>query len=1089
MMSLRGLCGGAVLLGLAITVCGASTATRTVAAAPAATRLTDVTIVGDAFHINGRPTLQGRTWRGYRVEGLLPNSRMVQATFDDLNPETRGRWAYPDTKTWDADRNTREFVAAMAEWRRRGLLAVTINLQGGSPEGYSKGQPWLNSAFTADGALRPDHAARLERVVDEADRLGMAVILGLFYFGQDQVLRDEAAVVRAVDTAVTWVLDRGYRNVLVEIDNECDGLTYDHDILKPARVPELVERVKGTTVGGRRLLVSTSFEGAKVPTSGVVRASDFVLLHGNGVSNPDRIVEFVAQARAVPGAAGKPIVFNEDDHYDFEKPWNNMVAAASVRASWGLFDFRRQGEGFDEGYQSVPVNWGVSSARKRGFFGLVAEMSGLGPAPVAAAASQALPFRNPGLPLEPRITDLLSRMTVDEKVDALGTNSAVPRLGVPSIGSTEGIHGLVRRGAPARGVPPTTTTQFPQPPGMGSTWNSDLVRRAGGVQGAEARYITQTATSGPPVLMVWGPQADLARDPRWGRIEEVYGEDPFFNGVMATAFARGIEGDDPKYWQAAPLLKHFLANSNENGRMASDSRFDERLFWEYYSVPFRMAFQDAGANAVMASYNAWNGTPMTINPVIRDVVIGKWGVQVISGDAGAVKNLWEDFKLLPDHKTAVVAALKSGLNQYLDSYKEELRAALGEGLVKEADLDEALRRKFRVASKLGLLDPPDVVPFARVRDGKAPWDGADHLAVSKQMALESIVLLKNERGALPLRKGTLRSIAVIGPRADSVHWDWYGGTPPHAITPLQGIREAAGPGVAVTYASGDDADAAVKAATASDVAIVVVGNHPTCGPNMAREWTRDGNTVPCADPGEGREGRDRETLALSQEELVRKVHAANPRTIMVLVSSFPYTITWSQEHVTAILHVAHSSQDEGWALAQALFGDYNPGGHTVVTWPASQDQLPPMLDYDIRHGRTYMYLKGAPLYPFGHGLSYTTFAFSKLRTDKASLAPDGRLVVTVDVTNTGKVAGDAVPQLYVRHLGSKVERPALKLAGFSRVHLAPGETKAVRIPLPASELAYWDTGRKAFVVEKEPVRLMLGASSADIRLRTDVRVR
>ncbi len=376
MILLRSACGGVVVLAVAA-LYGPSGATRPIAAAPARTRQTTVAIVGDAFQINGRPTLQGRTWRGYRVDGLLPNSRMVQATFDDLNAETRSRWFYPDTKTWVADRNTREFVAAMAEWRRRGLLAVTINLQGGSPEGYSKGQPWLNSAFTADGALRPDYAARLEWVLDEADRLGMAVILGLFYFGQDQALQDEAAVTRAVDTAVTWVLDRGYRNVLIEIDNECDGSAYDHDILKPPRVPELIERVRRTTVGGRRLLVSTSFEGAKVPTAGVVRASDYVLLHGNGVSNPDRIVELVAQTRAVPGASGKPIVFNEDDHYDFEKPWNNMVAATSVRASWGFFDYRRQAEGFDEGYQSVPVNWGISSARKRGFFDLVAEMSGL----------------------------------------------------------------------------------------------------------------------------------------------------------------------------------------------------------------------------------------------------------------------------------------------------------------------------------------------------------------------------------------------------------------------------------------------------------------------------------------------------------------------------------------------------------------------------------------------------------------------------------------------------------------------------------------------------------------------------------------
>ena len=704
-------------------------------------------------------------------------------------------------------------------------------------------------------------------------------------------------------------------------------------------------------------------------------------------------------------------------------------------------------------------------------------------------SAQPYPFQNPNLPPDQRIDNLLSLMTADEKVDALGTNSGVPRLSVPSFGSTEGIHGLVQRGAPSRGIPATTTTQFPQPPGMGASWNPELVRRAGAVQGVEARYITQAGANKRPMLMVWGPQADLARDPRWGRIEEVYGEDPFFNGVMSTAFARGLTGDHLKYWRAAPLLKHFLANSNENGRMSSDSVFDERLFYEYYAVPFRMAFQDAGANAVMASYNAWNGTPMTINPVLRDVVIGKWGVQIISGDAGAVKNLWEDFKLLPDHKAAVVAALKAGMNQYLDSYRDELRAALKEGLVTEADLDEALRRKFRITLKLGLLDPPELVPYAATHDGTPPWDGDEHREVSRTMALESIVLLKNSGGALPLRKGGLKSIAVIGPMADVIHWDWYGGTPPASVTPLQGIREAVWAGVTVNYAANDEAGAAVKAAQASDVAIVLVGNDPKCGPDMGRQWTRDGNTNPCADPGEGREGRDRETLALAQEELVRKVHAANPRTIMVLVSSFPFTINWSQKHVPAILHLAHSSQDEGWALARVLFGDYNPGGRTIVTWPASMDQLPPMLDYDIRHGRTYMYAKGAPLYPFGHGLSYTTFRFANLRTDKPSLAPDGQIVVSLDVTNTGKVAGDAVPQLYVRHLGSRVERPASQLAGFSRVRVEPGQTKTVQIPVKASQLAYWDTDRKTFVVEREPVQLMVGASSADITLRKDIQVK
>ena len=356
-------------------VCLAAAALPLAALAPR--NATTVAIVGEDFHIDGEPTLKGRTWRGHRVEGLLPNARLVQGVFDDRNPETRSRWAYPDTGRWDAERNTREFVAAMPEWRRRGLLAFTLNLQGGSPEGYSKAQPWDNSAFEADGSLRADYAARLERILEEADRQGMAVILGLFYFGQDQRLRDEAAVVRALDATVSWVLTRGYRHVLLEIDNECDNDDYDHEVLKPARVTELIERVRRTAVGGRRLLVGTSFLGTRVPTAAVIRASDFVLLHGNGVADPDGIVKMVADTRSTPGYTPKPIVFNEDDHYDFDKPWNNFTAATSVHASWGLFDFRRAGEGFADGYQTVPVSWGLSSARKRAFFDLVASLSGL----------------------------------------------------------------------------------------------------------------------------------------------------------------------------------------------------------------------------------------------------------------------------------------------------------------------------------------------------------------------------------------------------------------------------------------------------------------------------------------------------------------------------------------------------------------------------------------------------------------------------------------------------------------------------------------------------------------------------------------
>lgn len=337
---------------------------------------TEVSIVGEEFYLNGQPTFKGRTWKGHKIQGLLPNSRMVQGTFDDLNPDTVAQWAYPDTKKWDAERNVREFLAAMPEWRAHGLLAITVNLQGGSPYGYSNAQPWENSAFAPDGSLRAPFMERMERIINRADELGMVVILGYFYFGQDQRLVDEAAVIRGVDNATDWVLAKGWRNVVIEVNNECNVAKYDHAILKADRIHELIARVKGKSLNGRRLLVSTSYGGGAVPKENVVRTSDFLLVHGNGVKDPKRITEMVAQTRKVKGFRPMPIVFNEDDHFDFDQPMNNFVAATEAYASWGFFDFRMKGEGFDEGYQSVPVNWGLSSERKRGFFKLLKEMTG-----------------------------------------------------------------------------------------------------------------------------------------------------------------------------------------------------------------------------------------------------------------------------------------------------------------------------------------------------------------------------------------------------------------------------------------------------------------------------------------------------------------------------------------------------------------------------------------------------------------------------------------------------------------------------------------------------------------------------------------
>ncbi len=712
--------------------------------------------------------------------------------------------------------------------------------------------------------------------------------------------------------------------------------------------------------------------------------------------------------------------------------------------------------------------------------------------PVIAQAQDALRFRNVNLPDEARISDLISRMTLDEKIDALSTDTAVPRLGVKSFGGSEGIHGVVQRGGGKAERSVITTTQFPQPPGMGETWDPSLVREAAAVEGSEARYISEHTEYDRSLLMLWGPQADLARDPRWGRSEEVYGEDPFFNGTMVVSFVQGLQGNDPLHWQSAALLKHFVANSNEDHRTNSNSVFDERLFWEYYSVPFRMGFLEAGAKGVMASYNAWNGTPMAVNPILKSIVEDKWGVDVLSSDGGAVKLLWDSHKKFPDQKAAVIACLHAGINQFLDTYKDETRLAIKEGSVSEAEIDGLLRRKFVISLRLGLLDPATSLASASSTASEEPWKSAKDMEVSERMALESVVLLKNDNQSLPLQRSTVKSIAVIGPLADSVHWDWYGGFPPHAVTPLEGIKTAAGSGIKINYAASELGQAAIDAAKQSDVAIVVVGNDPTCGPDMAKDWhnTVDGGgTLACTVPSDGREGRDRESLTLEQEQLVKQVYAVNPRTIVVLVSSFPYTINWSQQHVPAILHITHASQDEGTAIAKVLFGDYNPGGHLVTTWPGSVDQLPPMMDYNIRDGRTYMYFKDKPLYAFGFGLSYTTFTFDHLRLSKSILSEGESVEAAVDVTNTGTRDGDEVVQLYAAHQGSVVPRAREELKAFRRVHIAAGKTEHVTLTLNAKDLAYWNERQKGWALEGDHVEVRVGAASDDIRQRALLQVR
>jgi beta-glucosidase len=698
---------------------------------------------------------------------------------------------------------------------------------------------------------------------------------------------------------------------------------------------------------------------------------------------------------------------------------------------------------------------------------------------IAQAQTGAEPFRNPNLPLDQRVDDLVSRLTLDEKVALLGQRQpAIPRLGIKAFTNfTEGLHGL---GWAAGGA--MTATTFPQSVGLGETWDPEILRQAGAVEGYEARVYFKKFDGNRASLAIRAPNVDLARDPRWGRSEESFGEDPYHVGTMSVGYIKGLQGDNPKYLLSASTMKHFLANSNEDGRTRSSSDFDERNLREYYLVPFQMGVERANAQSYMASYNAVNKIPDTVSPFIRDIVEKEWKFDgMVSTDAGSLPNLTRQFNYYPDATAAVAGCVKAGISVFLDQYATPLKDALDKKLVTEADIEHNIRGNLRMRMRLGEFDPPEMSPYNNIAGAEEPWYSEKNKALARKVTQESIVLLKNEGNLLPLDKTAVKSIAVIGPAGNDVFGDWYQGVAPYTVTPLEGIRSKVGPNVHVRYIADNYANSsAANMAAESDVAIVFVGNNPTCGATFGRGCP----------PSEGKESVDRKAIDLeqAQNQLVQAVRRVNPKTIVVVISSFPYAINAVQQAVPAILHMAHSSQEEGNALADVLFGDYNPAGRLVSTWVKSLDDLPPMMDYDIRKGRSYMYFKGQPLYPFGFGLSYTSFAYSNLRTSADAVSAGGEVGVSVDVKNTGTRAGDEVVQMYVKHLNSAVERPIKELRGFQRITLQPNETKTVRLPLKGTDLTYWDAAKHSFVVEPGSVSVMLGGSSADARLEKTISV-
>ncbi|MFY1661909.1 beta-glucosidase family protein [Micromonospora sp. WMMD1274] len=775
-------------------------------------------------------------------------------------------------------------------------------------------------------------------------------------------------------------------------------------------------------------------------------------------------------------------------------------------------------------------------------------------------------------PVPHRLDDLLARLTLPEKLGLLHQWQApVPRLGLRAFRTgTEALHGVAWLG---------TATVFPQAIGLAASWNPDLIRAVGAAVGDEIR-VKHRADPDRVGLNVWAPVVNPLRDPRWGRNEEGWSEDPWLTGRLATAYALGLRGDHPIRLRTAPTLKHFLGYNNETDRATTSSDLPPRVLHEYELPAFRAPLAAGAAVAVMASYNLVDGVPAHLSPLIEGELRGYADDEImVVGDAGAVGNIAGVQEYLPDHVAGFAAALRAGIDSFTEDDEdstptvERLTEALARGLVDVSHVDRAVRRILSVRSRLGDLDPDphdDVPPHT--------LDSLAHRELAREAARQSVVLLRND-GLLPLRPGT--RVAVLGPLADTVLTDWYSGTPPYAISAYAGllgrlpevtthpgadritlhvgdravrddgdgplalgdspaefdvvdwgrdvvalravgtgryvgaddtgalVADRDGPGgwvVRETFrlhhrpdgtallhhlatgrhvgvapdgrlsvATGDPAgftvtllvDGAAEAAAlaaAADVAVVVLGNHPMVN---------------------GRETEDRADLALptGQAELLRAVHAANPRTVLALTSSYPYAAGWAQEHLPAVLWSAHGGQEHGNGLADVLLGTADPGGRLTQTWYADAAELPDLLDYDvIGADATYLYHRGEPLYPFGHGLSYAEFDYADLRLSTATARAGEEVEVSVEVTNTGRRPGTEVVQLYTRQRRSRVKQPLRQLRDFARVTLDPGCTARVTMRLRTAELAWWDETRAAMVVEDAVHSVLVGRSARDIRL-------
>lgn len=689
-------------------------------------------------------------------------------------------------------------------------------------------------------------------------------------------------------------------------------------------------------------------------------------------------------------------------------------------------------------------------------------------------------------PFSVRIDDLVGRMSLGEKVSQLMNSApAIERLGVPGYDYwNECLHGVARAGH---------ATVFPQAIGMAAMWDAEMLHTVADTIATEGRAKNNAAREKNPTtakyygLTFWTPNINIFRDPRWGRGQETYGEDPYLTSRLGVAFIQGLQGDDPNYVKAMACAKHYAVHSGpEKERHTFDAVPSERDLYETYLPQFEAAVREGKVGIVMSVYNAVYGVPGPASKfLLTDLLRDKWGFDghVVS-DCGAVRDIWVNHKYTGTAAEASALAIKAGNDINCGSAYAALTDAVGQDLVTEEEVDTALKRVIKSRFVLGLFDSPDECEYLKIPASEN--DSPEHSQIALEAARKSMVLLKNE-GILPLDRRKIKQIAVIGPNADSVAalLGNYNGDPSSPITILKGIQAAAGDGIKVVYARGcpaairrnqafslssDEAKEALALAEKSDVVLYVGG----LDANLEGEEMR--NTMVGFDNGD----RTMIELPAPQETLLKGLAETGKPVVFVNLSGSAIAMPWAAENIPAILQAWYPGQNGGTAVADVLFGDYNPAGRLPITFYRSTDDLPDFRDYSMEN-RTYRYFEGKPLYAFGHGLSYTRFEYSKAETSAAQMAPDGSVKVRVRITNTGDRAGDEVVQLYVRHLDSRVDQPLRSLAGFKRVSLEKGASTIVEFDLPASALRYWDEERDEYVVAPGTFEIQVGAASNDIR--------